>query len=274
MKYIGNIPEFNIVHSTADRYDYVQASNPATDTNPSTLYATWLNTSSGELFTCTDNTIDSNVWQGVDGSVAGFGAEYTMLDSVGKIVKSIQGINGETPNYMTFTDGLTEFNGASSNQDVIKLPNIINFNSDFTISISVNLLYTQPNLGSTLKGIIGGDIDVGGNVGFCVYIYADTISDIRIYCGDSTNTMAFVSTSGKHTITIVRQVDEMVMYIDAVQVATQNSIGTIGQHSEIWIGATYQSDNYRGFYGEAGKFNVSNKALTATEVAALYNKGA
>ncbi len=69
MKYIGNIPEQNIIHTTADRYDYVYASNPTIDVNTSVTYATWLNSITGELFVCTDNTTDFNVWMGQFGTI-------------------------------------------------------------------------------------------------------------------------------------------------------------------------------------------------------------
>ena len=68
MNYIGNIPELNIVHTDSDRYDYVFASNPTIDINPSVPYATWLNITSGELFICTSNTVDENSWRGQNGS--------------------------------------------------------------------------------------------------------------------------------------------------------------------------------------------------------------
>jgi len=64
MNYIGNIPEQEIVHTWADRYDYVYAGLPTIDINPSSLYATWLNTLTGEIFVCLDNTRNANVWKG------------------------------------------------------------------------------------------------------------------------------------------------------------------------------------------------------------------
>ena len=64
MAYIGNLPEFNIVNTHSDRYDYVFASSPTISINPSSVYATWLKTATCELFICKDNTPDSNVWVG------------------------------------------------------------------------------------------------------------------------------------------------------------------------------------------------------------------
>ena len=71
MNYIGNIPELNVVHTDSDRYDYVFSSNPTISTNPSTLYATWLNIMTGELFICRDNTMGGNIWIGQAGTSVG-----------------------------------------------------------------------------------------------------------------------------------------------------------------------------------------------------------
>lgn len=99
MKYIGNIPELNIVHTTADRYDYVYASNPTIDVNPSVSYATWLNITTGELFVCKDTTEDLNIWQGQLGSTI-TSYEYNLPTAV--ILNSFPTI-GATPSGVTYT---------------------------------------------------------------------------------------------------------------------------------------------------------------------------
>ncbi len=68
MKYIGNLPEYNIVHTHADRYDYVYSSNPTIDVNPSVPNCSWLNSLTGELFICISNTVDANKWEGQMGT--------------------------------------------------------------------------------------------------------------------------------------------------------------------------------------------------------------
>ena len=46
--------------------DTTSASDPATNTNPSGgVGTTWLNTTSSEIFICTDATTDANVWTNV-----------------------------------------------------------------------------------------------------------------------------------------------------------------------------------------------------------------
>jgi len=62
MRYIGNTPEQEIVHTWAERYDYVKSSSPPVDVNPSVLYVKWLNSSTGQEWVCIDNTLGANVW--------------------------------------------------------------------------------------------------------------------------------------------------------------------------------------------------------------------
>jgi len=47
----------------------VSENNPAFDTNPPYVPFIWTNYVTGELFVCTDNTKDTNVWQGQSGTV-------------------------------------------------------------------------------------------------------------------------------------------------------------------------------------------------------------
>ena len=47
--------------------DTKSANDPAIDTNPSAVGHLWANTTSGEMFVCTDNTAGANVWYNVGG---------------------------------------------------------------------------------------------------------------------------------------------------------------------------------------------------------------
>lgn len=63
MRYLGNQPTLNYEQAYLDRFDYAQASDPTTTTNPEVTNALWINTSTGAIFICTDNTVDANVWK-------------------------------------------------------------------------------------------------------------------------------------------------------------------------------------------------------------------
>jgi uncharacterized protein (DUF1778 family) len=63
-------------------FDYKVDANPATDTNPTKERAVWLNSATAELFVCTDNTADANVWVGNKGTRVGvllYGGFETIL---------------------------------------------------------------------------------------------------------------------------------------------------------------------------------------------------
>lgn len=81
MKYLGNQPSIEIVQSYSDKWDYIQPTNPAVDTNPSSLYAKWLNSSTGEEFICTDNTTDINIWIGHKSPVPRSSSIINLIDS-------------------------------------------------------------------------------------------------------------------------------------------------------------------------------------------------
>ena len=49
--------------------DYTQTSDPLVSTNPSSLGATWINTTSGEIFVCKDITTGENEWLGTAGTL-------------------------------------------------------------------------------------------------------------------------------------------------------------------------------------------------------------
>lgn len=40
----------------------ISTSNPAVTSNPSSIGHIWINSSTGNVYTCTDNTTNSNVW--------------------------------------------------------------------------------------------------------------------------------------------------------------------------------------------------------------------
>lgn len=49
-------------------YHHVEGRDPLYNDNPPFIPYMWLNSASGELFSCIDNTIDSNIWKGTLGA--------------------------------------------------------------------------------------------------------------------------------------------------------------------------------------------------------------
>jgi len=62
--YLGK-QNYKMVNGAVDLpHNYISTSNPTIDVNPHILNMTWLNSVSGEIFVCTDNTIGANSWIG------------------------------------------------------------------------------------------------------------------------------------------------------------------------------------------------------------------
>ena len=81
-KLSGSMPAIDGSSLTGIQGVTKNASDPATDTNPSGGVGTlWLNTTSAELYTCTDATTDANVWYnagGGDGDVQPYSFQGTI----------------------------------------------------------------------------------------------------------------------------------------------------------------------------------------------------
>lgn len=64
MTLLGNQISYEHVDANELKWDYWQTSDPLVTTNPSHLFMVWMNLSTGEKFTCIDNTVGANVWEG------------------------------------------------------------------------------------------------------------------------------------------------------------------------------------------------------------------
>lgn len=60
-----------VEHPILARYDYVASGLPQSDTNPDHLYASWLDLDTGEVWTCTSNIRNSNIWTSNIGNETG-----------------------------------------------------------------------------------------------------------------------------------------------------------------------------------------------------------
>ena len=76
-----------VVFVTASQYDVpiVRDSDPAVDTNPPNVGAVWVNSTSGSMFVCTDNTVGDNVWRGITPSstIAALAVSYLIVGGGG-----------------------------------------------------------------------------------------------------------------------------------------------------------------------------------------------
>lgn len=65
MGYLGNPKLVLMAQDSMPVANFEYPSDPTTTSNPKKIPCTWLNTSSGTFFICTDNTTDANVWVSV-----------------------------------------------------------------------------------------------------------------------------------------------------------------------------------------------------------------
>jgi|GEM_PF-3107823 len=66
-----------------------EASNPLTTTNPTNIGDIWVNSQSGEIFTCTDNTTDTNVWEGTNGTTVPAPATASVFGRIWNITDDV-----------------------------------------------------------------------------------------------------------------------------------------------------------------------------------------
>jgi len=93
------------------QFDYIQKGNPTIDVNPRTLYATWLNLLSGELFICIQNLTGDNRWQGQSGTYIGsryFSAPRQEIYNSCAIGTSVMGIAFDGENILAVNDGTND----------------------------------------------------------------------------------------------------------------------------------------------------------------------
>lgn len=63
-------------------FDYVESFPPSVDTNPAKDNPLWLDTSTGEIFVCVDNTTGANVWAGQYGTVIAYFDDGSAIDGL------------------------------------------------------------------------------------------------------------------------------------------------------------------------------------------------
>lgn len=117
--------------------EYRASSNPLVTTNPARVGALWVNSTSGEIFTCTDITANANRWSGTEGTIIPslatsnlFGRIWNITDDVYKRV----GLNQNAFSAATkaeFTSWLSPTASRVNDADVATA-------SDLTIELDTN----------------------------------------------------------------------------------------------------------------------------------------
>ncbi len=141
--------------------------NPTPKTNPSTKEVLWVNTTSGEVFTCTDNTTDLNYWVGQLGTLIIPDLRVTI--PVTTVAEWKDFFNLENPKAITYTAGLGFDNFQSADtwkSDKVKFLEEFSCNITTTVDdagMDALSLYVFYKDGSYLQLVIAYDAWDGGN---------------------------------------------------------------------------------------------------------------
>jgi len=101
--YLGNPKLIMMTQDSIPIANFEYPTNPTTTINPVRIPVTWLNTSTGNTFICTDNTTDANVWKlksGFRGVLLTLSADETIPHN------TVTGVSWDTETYDT--DGFHE----------------------------------------------------------------------------------------------------------------------------------------------------------------------
>lgn len=247
----------------------------------------WLNESTGELFICTDNTIDVNVWVGQLGTIIsstktlnisideiennGLVAHYDFNSMTGKNFKSSKNnINGNTKNVCNSNDSIDGKSIYFKGNGYMKLaqPNLFQLD-DFTICYWVKprtWWWNQNHFWKDQKNEFGifQDTDLKMNLTF-------GNSEQNVLC--SYQSSFTLDLNDWNHITIKRENGIVSFYknkvVDTSLVKTGDTFSTIGtSHNHLYFG----TGNRGGFKGYMDDVYIFNRGLSNTEISTIQEK--
>lgn len=281
--------------STTGQVDFVQNGTPNSSVVGARVGHEWCDYSTGTIWTCTDDTFGSQIWQGDDGSEIGaitrfdhpnLIAAYTMDNISGSTV------NDESPNNANATATGTVTYAAG------KIGNCAN-TRDLTayINLPAGVYGTNASQGAVAYWANLSTPGAGGLISFAVsstnnqYFYVianDSSGRIQIGVSIASATGRFIRsqfpiTSQDVWLFIVAQCDgtQYQIFADGVEVALDVQVGP-NDGSMWWDDNTYD-EGYIGLLGGSSpsghtndlfdQVRIFNRALTSAEISQLYNGG-
>lgn len=213
----------------------------------------------------------------LNGLVSAWEFENNALDS--------HGSNDGTVNGATYTssgkiEGCYDFDGTN---DYIKIPydsSIIFDGNSESYSVS---LWVKHSTQSGHKRIINTAYSGNSLIKFPYRFIAMTDGTIKFYVYDGSNITQLQSTSSNldnnswhHIVGVVNQsTDNVYLFVDGELVTTETNVVTssTSNTNDLIIGRQKESDSNYSYDGLIDQPAIWSRALTATEVAALYNNG-
>ena len=266
-------------------FNYSVAGTPAYNTNPSTANVSWLNTTTGEIWMCTSNATNSNVWKliGYTSTISASTVFDIFGDSSAVALYQFTSGNGTDTggSYSMTTNTFSSGTGiagtcASGSGSYMKNGNSMNNNKVVSVSAWVNVSDTGNNWVWSSGKQSNGTCKRGLRISS---LGIDAGTYCQEYNAGASTTGAGSITSGTWTnITISKDK----IYKDGVLVFTMSSytapssdtygfyIGANGAYDYGYI----TSETYgQPMNGLIDQIRVFNRELTSTEVAQLYAEG-
>ena len=255
--------------------DYISTTDPAYNTNPSKLGATWVNTTSGEIFVCKDKTTDKNKWQGQLGSyirppiifdIFGDGSAVSLYEFEGNTEDTGGTYNGTDTlitGYVTGKFGnAVEFDG-STNQHIDFTP--INISSrTYTIS---SWVYRDSSGSGTAAGVGIVQQNSGNHTNILDIVPANG----DVYIGNYNVVAGAVPASQWCYVVAVYRVDGCDLYVDNVKLMDNAPVAN--NYDDLYsIGNRRQANSDYIWKGLIDQVRIFNRALTAQEVQTLYEE--
>jgi len=262
-----------IAISGSNNADYVSTSNPTNKVNPSGVGAVWINSSTGEIFVCTDNSYNMNKWVGQLGTIIG---PYTLDffgDNSEKVLMPLDGDFSDLEGHSVSTYNSPIFVEGKKNKAV-------KFTGNQTIKVSGPIdcksvsfwIYIDNSIPASYCVVMSGP---NGHWNFLVH------QDLKVSCGKTgicpgqSINIGLTANSWHHICLVWNGSNAVDVYLDGNYAGT-SSIGSSAS-SEPRDYLLFGSGNATG-----GDFPCSNilidhirvfsRQLSASEVEQLYNE--
>lgn len=263
-------------------YNYRTAGTPAYNTNPTTANASWLNTTTGEVWMCTNNTTNSNIWKliGYTSTISASTVFDIFGDSSAVALYQFTSGNGTDTggSYSMTTNTFSSGTGiagtcASGSGSYMKNGNSMNNNLVVSVSSWVNVSDTGSNWiwssgkqanGACRRGVRLSNLTLDVCSFSSEYLPSATFGTITSGAWANvtiSKDKVYVNGTLRGTIT---------SYVNPVSDTYGFYIGANGAYDYGYI----TSETYgQPMNGLIDQIRVFNRELTSTEVATLYAEG-
>jgi len=266
-------------------HNYVNPANPTTHINPRMVNMTWLNVTSGEIFTCTDNTPNANVWFGLnDTYISPIRRIDLLLEILHPNIVSLDDSSGNNNDALsmgaTRSDGVSYFDSIAFDGAVATKPitGDIGFTTSSSWSLSTWVYQTERSTSGQADILSIGDsggawcalnIKDDGTIGGG---FDDDVSPVWPFSSQ----VVPLNTWTHLGVTYNRITDLAQMYSNGVPITTSNSdISGVGSGTATvgyTIGWRYNKD-LDHFVGRICMPRAYHCALTSVEMLKLYEEG-